>query len=476
MSATPPLDRLERVSAWGGSVHTLAYVWRPSTLDGVQEALAAARQYNLSIGLRGAGQSYGDASLNSEQIVLDCSRLTRILDWNPDTGILRAEPGVTIRQVWQHTIEDGWWPYVVPGTMAVSLGGAAAMNIHGKNNFCVGTIGEHIRSIDLLLPSGETRRCTRNEDPDLFFAAIGGFGMLGVITSVELELKRVHSGLLTVDPITIPNLNRMLDTFDERRDGADYLVGWLDTHATGQSLGRGLIHQANYLQPGDDPRPRETLRIANQELPPTLMGVFPKSAMWRLMRPLTNRPGVKAVNAAKYMMSHLGIDGGHSYRQSHVGFAFLLDYVPDWKRAYGPGGLIQYQTFIPRSHAEAVYREILTRAQRAGLPPFLGVVKRHRPDPFLMTHAVDGFSLALDFQVTASNRARLWALCAELDHVVTASGGRFYFAKDSTLSPANLTDYLHEERVQRFLALKSSVDPEQRFQTNLYRRLFTTPA
>jgi decaprenylphospho-beta-D-ribofuranose 2-oxidase len=472
MTTTPPLDRLERVAAWGGSTSSLAYVWRPSTIDGVHEAFDAAKRHDLSIGLRGAGQSYGDAALNAEQIVLDCSRLNRILDWNPDTGVLRAEPGVTIRQVWQYTIEDGWWPYVVPGTMAVSLGGATAMNIHGKNNFKVGTIGDHVRAIDLLLPTGEVCRCTRESNADLFFAAIGGFGMLGVVTAVELELKRVHSGLLTVDPIIVPDLRRMLDTFDERRDQADYLVGWLDAHATGPTLGRGLIHQANYLAAGDDPRPRETLRVANQELPPTLFGVLPKSSMWRFMRPLTNRPGVRAVNATKYLMSQLGIDGGQAYRQSHVGFAFLLDYVPDWKRAYGPGGLIQYQSFIPRATAEDAYREILRRAQHAKLPPFLGVVKRHRPDPFLMTHAVDGFSLALDFQITASNRDRVWALCRDLDRIVVEAGGRFYFAKDSTLSPASLEAYLREERVQQFRAIKARVDPEGRLQTNLYRRLF----
>src|SRR5205085_2328145 len=187
-----PSDRLERVWAWGMSSSAMSYVYRPTTVEGVQEVFRLAREHGRTVGLRGAGRSYGDASLNAENICLDLTRMNRILDWNPQTGILRVEPGVTIRQIWQYTIEDGWWPYVVSGTMFPTLGGTAAMNIHGKNNFQVGTIGDPIREFDLLLPTGETKRCSRQENADLFHAAIGGFGMLGCFTSLTLEMKKVY--------------------------------------------------------------------------------------------------------------------------------------------------------------------------------------------------------------------------------------------------------------------------------------------
>jgi len=244
----------------------------------------------------------------------------------------------------------------------------------------------------------------------------------------------------------------------------------MDTFARAGELGRGLIHHANYLHEGEDRAAAQTLRVSNQELPPTLVGVVPKSIMWALMRPFTNDPGVRLVNFAKYRMSLL--EGQHRYRQSHAGFAFLLDYVPDWKKAYGPGGLIQYQSFVPADAARAVYRELLERSHHAGLTPYLGVFKRHRVDPFLMTHAVDGYSLALDFKVTAANRRRLWEHAAELTRVVLDAGGRFYFAKDSTLTAAQLERYRSEDRVQRFLALKRELDPEGLLQTDLWRRLF----
>jgi FAD/FMN-containing dehydrogenase len=467
---TLPADRFVRLTNWSGSTSAMSWVYRPSTVEGIRDVFALARAHGLSVGLRGAGQSYGDASLNAEHVSLDLSRMTRILDWDPASGLIRVEPGVTIRQLWHYVIEDGWWPPVVPGTMLVTLGGAAAMNIHGKNNWKAGPLGDHIVELELLLPSGELVCASRSENAELFHAAIGGFGMLGCLTSLTLRLKKVHSGLLAVEPLAVPSLAGMIRVFEERMARADYLVGWVDCFARGAALGRGLVHQASYLEPGADPEPARTLRVESQELPDTFLGVVPKAVMWRFMRPFANDAGMRLVNTLKY---HLGRrEHGRAFRQSHAGFAFLLDYVPDWKRVYGPGGMIQYQSFIPAERAGEVFAAQLALAHERGLVPYLGVFKRHRRDDFLMTHAVDGYSLALEFKVTAARRRRLWALAAELDRLVIDAGGRFYFAKDSTLGAASYAPFLAEERTQRFLALKRRHDPEELLQTNLYRRLF----
>jgi FAD/FMN-containing dehydrogenase len=454
----------------------MGYVYRPSTAEGVREVFAVARQRGVKVGLRGAGRSYGDAATNSENITLDLTRMNRILEWDPDKGILKAEPGVTIQRIWQFAIEDGWWPYVVPGTMFPTLGGAAAMNIHGKNNFAVGPIGDHILEFELLLPTGEARICSRSKNSDLFVAAIGGFGMLGCFLSLTIELKRVHSGLLRVEPISVSSLGAMFEEFEKREDSADYLVGWIDCFARGQALGRGLIHQANYLKPGEDPAPAQTLRVENQELPDTfLFGLLPKSIMWRLMKPFVNDLGTRFVNAAKYHSSRL-LGNHHVHYQSHAGFAFLLDYVPNWKWAYRPGGLIQYQSFIPRDRALDVFTKQIELQQTMGVRSYLGVFKRHRPDSFLMTHGLDGYSNAFDFKVTRRNRRRLWELAAEMDKLVTEAGGRFYFAKDSTLSSESARLYLEEDRVRKLLALKHECDPDSMLETDLYRRVFMSSA
>jgi len=469
-----PQDHLERLEGWGMSSSALSYVYRPVNTDGVCAVFEQARRSGLSIGLRGAGRSYGDASLNAEGIALDLTRMKRILDWNPDTGVIRVEPGVTIQQVWQYTIEDGWWLNVVSGTMFPTLGGAAAMNIHGKNNWKAGPLGDWISEFELLTVGGDLKVCSRTENADLFHAVIGGFGMLGVITRLDLQLKKIYSGLLNVTPIGVRNLGEMFATFEERLPQSDYLVGWLDCFATGEALGRGQIHQANYLKPGEDTSPAQSLRVENQELPDSLFGVIPKSLMWRLMKPLVNDPGVRLLNVAK-SLSATTLGDGHTHTQSHAGFAFLLDYVPNWKHTYKPGGLIQYQSFVPKEHAQAVFTEQIKLAQAYGIVPYLGVFKCHRPDDFLMTHAVDGYSLALDFAVTPAKQGGLLSLSAEMDRLVLDAGGRFYFAKDSALHRVSAREALGTERVDKFLALKREHDPDSLLQTNLYRRLFETP-
>ncbi len=296
--------------------------------------------------------------------------------------------------------------------------------------------------------------------------------MFGAMIRITLQMKRIYSGLLDVDAFAVTNIEAMFRAFEERLPQSDYLVGWIDCFAKGEALGRGQIHQANYLVPGEDLQPAQTLRVANQELPENILGVFPKSLMWRLMKPFVNNPGMQMINTAKYLSSAT-IGNNKQYRESHAGFAFLLDYVPNWKWAYKPNGLIQYQSFIPKEHAQDVFTAQLRLAQAYGIVPYLGVFKRHRPDRFLMSHAVDGYSLALDFAVKPGSRGSLLSLAAEMDRLVLEAGGRFYFAKDSALHRASAVQALGPERLEKFFALKSAYDPENLLQTNLYRRLFT---
>src|SRR5205085_1768429 len=213
---------LELLEGWGMSSDGAGYVFRPSTVDGIRQVYELAMRTGRSIGFRGAGRSYGDAALNSENIVLDLTRLRRILEWNPESGLIKVESGVTIKQLWEYILPDGWWPPVVPGTMFPTLGGCASMNIHGKNNFRVGPIGEHILEFEFIPPTGETLRCSRHENEELFRAAIGGFGMLGCFTTITLQMKRVYSGMLEVEAITAGSLDDMIRILEERMDAADY--------------------------------------------------------------------------------------------------------------------------------------------------------------------------------------------------------------------------------------------------------------
>jgi len=453
------------------NLSSLSYVFRPTTAQQVCDAFQIARQNGKTVGLRGAGYSYGDASMNDAGILLDLSRMNRVLDWNPETGRITVEPGVTIRQLWQFIIEDGWWPPVVSGTMFVTLGGAAGMNIHGKNNFKAGPIGNHILQFELMTPGGEAKVCSRDANSELFYAAIGGFGMLGVFTSITLQMKKIYSGQLSVNAFATSSFADIIQKFSERIDGADYLVGWIDCFAAGNDLGRGLVHQANYLAPDVDLNPAQTLRVKNQESPDTLMGVFPKSSMWRLLQPFSNNLGMQTINFAKFLQGAT-IGNNHIVNQSHAQFAFLLDYVPNWKFAYKPGGLIQFQSFVPYAAAEEVFSQQLILNQKFGIIPYLGVFKRHQPDQFLMSHAVDGFSLALDYPVTDRNKDGLATLTQIMTRLVVDAGGRHYFAKDSQLRKEPVHEYLGADVIETFRRLKSENDPENILRTNLSQRLF----
>lgn len=459
-------QRIAHLSGFGMTARADGYLYRPSTVDEAREVFKIARAAGRKVLLRGAGRSYGDANIGAECVVLDNARMKRILSWDAKTGIIEAECGVTIEGLWRHTLEDGWWPPVVSGTMYPTLGGALAMNIHGKNNFCAGTIGEHVTELEILTPTGDLKVLTPKDA--LFRAVISSAGLLAMITRVKMQMKKVHSGDLRVLPLSMRNWDHQFETFQHFEKSADYMVSWIDCFGSGKQAGRGLFHAAWYMdEPSDHPR---TLHQEHQDLPDTIMNFFPKSVVWRALKMFNNRTGMDFVNWAKHTSSKT-LGDGKPHPLSLVGFSFLLDYVPNWRNAYLPYGFIQYQSFVPKEHAPRVFAEQLNLQDKAKLESFLGVMKRHRPDNFLFSHAVDGYSLALDFKVTRRNWPRLQRMCHLMNDMVLQAGGRFYFAKDSTLRPSDVRAYLGEEALTKFRVFKEELDPEGMLTSELAKRV-----
>lgn len=452
MSAT-----LRVLDGFGGAVRAACRHAAPRSVDELVAVLQQARREGVSVGFRGSGRSYGDAAMNRRGLVIDTRPMDRLLRWEPGTGILEAEAGLTIEGVWRRTIEDGYWPYVVPGTMKPTLGGCVSANIHGKNNYREGTWGEHVEEIDLVTVAGDTYTCSRSENADLFHAVHGGFGLLGAVTRVKVRLKRVHSGRVRVTALMGESLRELFRTFEEYVPRSDYMVGWVDCISRGPFLGRGELHAARYLAPDEDPLAKESLHVERQGLPGHIFGV-PKSQIWRILSLFHSGLGMQLLNTVKYTAGWLGHK--RSYLQSHVGFAFLLDYVPDWRLAYGPKGFIQYQIFAPAATALECFQEALRISQRAGIYSYLGVLKRHRPDPFVLSHGMDGWSLALDFPVAPHGHQALWKMTEALTEVVIQAGGRFYFAKDAVLRPQDVERSYGRERLERFRAIKARLDPD----------------
>ncbi|NPA05909.1 MAG: FAD-binding oxidoreductase [Chloroflexi bacterium] len=464
-----PWSHWRLVENFGHSIRVPAQVFQPATVEQLADLFARARRENVAIALRGSGRSYGDAAMRQGHWVLDLRRMNRILAWDPKTGEITVEPGVTIEQLWRYVLPDGWWPAVVPGTMRPTMGGCVAMNVHGKNNWHAGTFGEHVTRLRVLTPAGDEYELT--PDDPRFHTFVGGLGVLGVATSITLRLKRVASGNLDVHAWAVPDLAHMLADLDTYKDRYEYIVGWVDSTAMGWARGRGQIHAANHVPEGEELYPERTLSPDYQVLPDVFFGFVPKAWMWRFMRPFMTNWGVRLVNSAKYWASRW-LSHHKTYRQALVAFNFLLDYIPNWERAYRGRGLIQYQIFVPRDEALRVFNEVLRYTQQRGMPSYLAVVKRHRADAFLLSHGVDGYSLALDFPVWPGKERDLVAMLHELDRLVLDAGGRFYFAKDATLTPDTAAAFLGEQALRTFFELKATWDPEDRLQTDLYRRVF----
>ncbi len=446
---------------FGHSLSAPSYCLTPKTSEEIYEAFQLAKKMGLTVTLRGAGRSYNDVAMNGGGIVLDLTGMNQIVEWNADAGIIRCEAGVTLEQLWHKVLPDGWWPPVVSGTMTTTLGGCLGVNIHGKNNFRMGTIGEHVTEFTAVLPTGAEVTCLPGKNGDLFYSIISGLGMLGVITTVTLQMKKIESGLLEVHAWPTRTLVEQLSSLEEGAPNYDYIVGWLDTI----TIGHGQVHAANYVH--DDPDPAK-LQLSYQTLPDRLFGVMPKRLLHYFMTPFFNNLGAWGINTGKYVASLRR----HTFRQSHAAFHFLLDYVPLWELSYGRGGLIQYQSFLPKETAQQAWTEMLATAKKRGLPSYLGVTKRHRPDKFLLTHAVDGFSLALDFKVTDHTRVKMKDMLQEFDQIVLGAGGRFYFAKNSETSSDTTRAFLGEATVQKFKKLKKRTDPDGLLESDLYRRIF----
>lgn len=464
--------REEVVQGFGMSVGGQAQLVRPQNVEQIADVFAQVRKDGGSVALRGAGCSYGDASTNNGGRVLDTTGMNRILSFDAQTGIAMCEPGVTVRDLWRRSIGSGYWPRVVSGTMAVSMGGAAAMNIHGKNNYALGSFGEGVRSFEMMTPAGELVTCSREQEPELFHAAISGFGMLGCFTKIEVQTKRVNSGRLRVWGIVARDLEHNLEILENMCGEADYLVSWLDLHAKGKSLGRGLMHRADQMKPGEDPEGLRYYDPCLQDVPPNLFGIVPKGWLWPGMWCAVHMGQVGLVNWLKFKAGFR--EEKHSpYLQTHGAFHFLLDYVPRWQWMTKPGGLIQFQPFVPKNEAARVLRTLIEMCHKGGHTPYLGVLKKHKPDPFLMTHAVDGYSMAMDIAVSKNQRRResLWRLCQEMAEVVLDAGGRFYYAKDAVLLESSFARVHGEDTVQQFRALKDKWDPQRMLQTDLSRRL-----
>lgn len=364
----------------------------------------------------GNGRSYGDSCQNSSGALIDMRSRSRILAFDRATGVLQAEAGVLLSDIIDYAAPFGFFPAVVPGTRFVTLGGAVANDIHGKNHHRRGTFGCHVVALSLLRSDGKEYECSRARNPNLFSATIGGMGLTGLITKISIRLMKVSS--LEIEERVTPfgSLEEYFDLADEADATNEYAVAWVDQLAGGRSEGRGLMITGNHARG----RPGSSVTNGKSRL----------AVSWQPPLNLLNRPFVRAFNAAyRTAKSH-----GKSRRfSSCTAFFFPLDGVANWNRLYGPRGLVQHQSVVPKEAARSAIPALLRAARKAGDASFLTVLKKFGDlaSPGLISFPRSGFTLTLDF---AFRGPRTIELLDRLNRITVDAGGAVNPYKDAHMS------------------------------------------
>lgn len=375
---------------------------------------------------RGLGRSYGDVCLNPGCVLWQTTNLDRFIAFDEASGRLVCQAGVRLRDIQRMAIPRGWILPVTPGTQMVTVGGAIANDVHGKNHHIVGSFGDHVHSLRLVRTDGTVIDCGPHAQPAWFAATVGGMGLTGVITQAELQLKRVAGPWLDTETIPYANLSEFFVLSDASAAQWEYTVSWIDCLS---ASGRGLFMRANPAADSGDPPPVTQAR--------TMPFTPPIS--------LVNGLSLRMFNAAYF---HKNKHGAGHRRAHYEPFFYPLDNLLEWNRMYGPRGFYQYQSVVPRAVSQDATHAMLAEITRSGAGSFLAVLKTFgdRAAPGMMSFPQPGVTLALDFP---NHGARTHRLFARLDAIVRQAGGRIYMAKDARM-PRDLFEAGYS-RLQEFL-------------------------
>jgi FAD/FMN-containing dehydrogenase len=437
-------DKNSRQQSWGRypkqiKNEALPVTWRtdPPDLSKIKDSVLAY----------GYGRSYGDSCLNEGGISLEVRNLNKFISFDEETGLLRCEAGVTLAEILEFFVPRGWFLPVSPGTKFVSVGGAIANDIHGKNHYKGGTFGCHVTRFELLRSDGQAYLCSPTENSDLFRATIGGLGLTGLILWAEFYLKPIKNAYIDMEQFKYNNLEEFFEISEASDQDWVYTVAWADCMATGKQLGRGLFMRGNFNE--SEFRPKKPARTKPLIAVPLDMPDF-------MINPLT----VKIFNTMYY---HRQLPKKIRRVISYNPFFYPLDAIDTWNKLYGKRGFLQYQFVVPYKDGHDAIRELMTRIAKSGEGSPLVVLKTFGEieSPGMLSFPRPGVTLALDF---GFNGAKTLQLLSDLDEIVYQSGGRIYPAKDARMSAEHFQAFYPNWR--DFAKL---VDPK--FSSSFWRRV-----
>lgn len=440
--------KMEKIAGWGNYPMSDSYVFQPSGESDLKKVLN-----KLKVIPRGLGRSYGDQAVNDAKHVAVCTKMNHFIAWDEAQGLLECEAGVSLEEIITYFAPKGWLPMICPGTKFVTIGGAIANDIHGKAHHIDGSFVNCVISFKIMLADGSTVEASRTENSDLFWANFGGLGLLGVIISAKIKLRKIETTYFKQKSIVIKNLDEMLEALDKYDHEYNYSVAWIDALAKGKKLGSGVLTLGNAAKLDELPEnlKKEPLKIHPKGklsvpmfMPNFTLNGFTVKILNRLIAFVQNSPK----NFVHYEK-----------------FFFPLDAINNWNRGYGKRGFIQYQFVIPEENGRDNVAKILEMIADSGCTPFLNVFKRMGDGQGILSFPFKGYTLAIDFPVTKN----LKAFTKKLDAKVLEAGGRLYLGKDAMLDEQMFKSMYPQHK--EWMAIKAKYDPSNVFTSNISRRL-----
>lgn len=403
------------LSGWGRYPVVPCQISKPRTVDAVRAILTRGGSAGPPLIARGMGRSYGDSAVNPGGVV-DMREIDHMLEFDAERGVLTVEAGVVLGDVINAFLPRGWFPPVTPGTKFVTVGGMIAADVHGKNHHRDGSFGNFVEWIDIMDADGQIHRCAPGQNAALFAHTVGGMGLTGIILRASFRLRRVESAWIKQQTITCRNLDAVMTAFEKAQE-ATYSVAWIDCLASGPDLGRSVLMLGEHATSAQAPQPARPFQTPGR----SARRIPLDAPSWAL-----NRLSVRAFNALYYRQGQR--NAGTSVVDWDSYF-YPLDAILEWNRIYGRSGFVQFQCVIPPDRAKAGLTALLEATSKAGTGSFLAVLKRLGPQESTFSFPMDGYTLALDFPVSAA----VLGLLEKLDAITLDHGGRFYLAKDARM-------------------------------------------